>query len=81
MLLYFREMHAPTWISLFMNPFYFARKGLYKYVKELASNIKGRTLDIGCGSKPYQDLYKSTKYPLTLKTYNFFSPWGARGGI
>ena len=62
MLLYFREMHAPTWISLFMNPFYFARKGLYKNVKELSHKIVGRTLDVGCGSKPYQNLYHSSEY-------------------
>ena len=61
-LLYFRDMYAPTWISLFINPFYFARKGLYKYVKELAPNIKGKTLDVGCGSKPYQNLYHSSEY-------------------
>ena len=29
---------------------------------ELAPNIKGRTLDVGCGSKPYQDLYESSEY-------------------
>ena len=59
---YFQEMHAPSWISLFINPFYFARKGLYENVKELASNIVGKTLDVGCGSKPYQNLYKSSEY-------------------
>ena len=41
MLLYFREMHDPTWISLFINPLYFARKGLYKNVKELSSGLLG----------------------------------------
>jgi SAM-dependent methyltransferase len=59
---YFKEMHAPSWISLFINPFYFARKGLNENVKELAHNIVGKTLDVGCGSKPYQSLYKSSEY-------------------
>ena len=61
-LLYFRDMYAPSWVSLFINPFYFSRKGLYMHIKELAPNIKGRTLDVGCGSKPYQDLYESSEY-------------------
>jgi len=60
--LYFRDMHAPTWISLFINPFYFIRKGLYTHIKDIAPNITGRTLDIGCGSKPYKSLYKSSEY-------------------
>jgi SAM-dependent methyltransferase len=59
---YFGEMHAPTWISLFINPFYFARKGLHLHVSQLAKHICGKTLDIGCGSKPYQSLYHSSEY-------------------
>ena len=55
-------MYAPTWISLFINPFYFVRKGLYVHIKDIAPNITGRTLDIGCGSKPYKSLYKSSEY-------------------
>ena len=59
---YIREMHSPTWISLFINPFYFARTGLYKNIKDIAPKITGRTLDIGCGSKPYKLLYQSSEY-------------------
>jgi SAM-dependent methyltransferase len=59
---YFREMHSPSWVSLFINPFYFARKGLYRSIKAIAPQITGRTLDVGCGSKPYKFLYNSSEY-------------------
>lgn len=47
---------------MFINPFYFARKGLAAHVRDLGRHIGGRTLDVGCGSKPYEGLYASTKY-------------------
>ena len=59
---YFNEMHNPSLLSLFFNPFYFARKGLYKNISQMATNIQGRTLDVGCGSKPYKSLFKSKEY-------------------
>jgi len=59
---YFREQFFPSILGLFINPFYFARKGLAKHVSDLAKNITGKTLDIGCGSKPYVDLYYSSEY-------------------
>jgi SAM-dependent methyltransferase len=55
-------MHSPSWVSLFINPFYFARKGLYRSIKAIAPQITGRTLDVGCGSKPYKFLYNSSEY-------------------
>ena len=60
--IYTQEMYFPTLLSLFINPFYFGRKGLYKNIKDLASNITGKTLDVGCGLKPYQKLYHSSEY-------------------
>ncbi|MBU1013192.1 MAG: class I SAM-dependent methyltransferase [Bacteroidetes bacterium] len=52
--IYKREQFAPKFIGLFTNPFYFARKGLNKNVVALAKNLKGKLLDVGCGSKPYE---------------------------
>tara|TARA_B110000438_G_C15819942_1_gene653911 strand:+ start:5195 stop:5926 length:732 start_codon:yes stop_codon:yes gene_type:complete len=60
--IYKKEMYFPSLLSLFITPFYFARRGLYKHVKELAPQITGRTLDVGCGLKPYESLYHSTEY-------------------
>ena len=61
-LFYLNNMHSPTWVSLFINPFYFARSGLYKHIQDFAPKITGKTLDVGCGSKPYKSLYKSSDY-------------------
>ncbi|OHE05340.1 class I SAM-dependent methyltransferase [Sulfurimonas sp. RIFOXYB12_FULL_35_9] len=60
--LYIDEQLNPKFIGLFINPFYFARKGLYKHVSELIRNLNGKVLDIGCGQKPYQNLCICTEY-------------------
>jgi len=45
-----------------VNPFYFARAGLAKVIRRHASALSGRLLDIGCGSKPYQNLFHVEEY-------------------
>lgn len=52
----------PGFLGLFINPFYFARRGLYEHIKADAKHAEGRLLDVGCGSKPYRHLFKSTDY-------------------
>ncbi|RME57501.1 class I SAM-dependent methyltransferase, partial [Candidatus Parcubacteria bacterium] len=47
---------------MFINPFYFARKGLAGHIADLADRVTGKTLDVGCGSKPYESLYASSEY-------------------
>lgn len=59
---YRRKQFFPGGIGIFINPFYFARKGLARHISELAGNITGKTLDVGCGSKPYAHLYGSEEY-------------------
>lgn len=49
-------------IGLFVNPFYFARKGLYRNVREIGHHVSGKTLDVGCGRKPYRELFRSSDY-------------------
>ena len=36
--------------------------GLYKNIKILGSSITGKTLDVGCGQKPYENLFASSEY-------------------
>ena len=57
-----RERFRPSWVGMFVNPFYIARKGLYQHVVDLAPHITGRTLDVGCGQKPYEHLFNVTSY-------------------
>lgn len=57
-----RQMFFPGVGGIFLNPFYFARKGLAKHISDLAGRIVGKTLDVGCGNKPYAYLYRSDEY-------------------
>lgn len=57
-----RQSFFPTWIGIFVNPFYFARAGLAKAIRRHASALTGKLLDIGCGSKPYQSLFHVEEY-------------------
>ena len=59
---YRHKQFFPGGMGIFINPFYFARKGLVKHISELGGQITGRTLDVGCGSKPYAQLYRSEEY-------------------
>jgi len=59
----FREQEFyPNFLSLFVHPAYFARKGLVENVKVLAKHINGKVLDVGCGTKPYQRLFNFKEY-------------------
>ena len=57
-----RNEFEPTLWGLFFNPFYIARKDLYKHIKELSVKINGKILDIGCGRKPYEKLFNAEQY-------------------
>ena len=57
-----QQMYFPTWLGIFVNPFYFARSGLFSAVQEFAPGMSGRLLDVGCGSKPYRSLFTVDAY-------------------
>lgn len=59
-----REAFNPSpFLGLLLNPFYFARRGLYWNVKNLSRRIcGGALLDVGCGSKPYKHLFAVERY-------------------
>lgn len=59
---YIRQSFRPGLIGLVINPFYIARKGLFLAISELAPLVKGRVLDVGCGHKPYRDLFQCSEY-------------------
>lgn len=61
--IYLKQSFNPNLLSLFINPFYFIRKRLYKAVQQKSPLIKGKILDLGCGSKPYKNLFiNATEY-------------------
>ena len=56
-------LFKPTLIGLIINPFYIARSNLYKHIKRHALKFSGNLIDIGCGDKPYEYLFRNvTKY-------------------
>ncbi len=56
------QYYNPRFLGLLVNPFYIARKGLYNKIESFGNKILGKTLDVGCGTKPYQHLFNSDEY-------------------
>src|SRR5262249_12485851 len=59
---YADQMMRPGALGLLVNPFYFARRGLYEAIRRVAKNVAGRTIDVGCGTRPYERLFRCTEY-------------------
>ena len=59
--IYLKEEFNPKFIGLFL-PTYFMFKELYRNISNLAPNLSGRLLDIGCGTKPYQSMFNVDEY-------------------
>lgn len=57
-----KEQFNPSFAGLVLNPFYFARRAIYSSIKKYSGHVTGATLDIGCGSKPYEKLFRTEKY-------------------
>ncbi|HUI44931.1 MAG TPA: methyltransferase domain-containing protein [Nitrospirota bacterium] len=57
-----KQQFQPGACGMFFNPFYFARKGLYENISTFADKITGKVLDVGCGQKPYEQLFRSSQY-------------------
>src|SRR3989344_8474879 len=53
----------PSWYTIFVNPYFIARKNLYKEILIFSKNIRRKKiLDLGCGSKPYASLFEENIY-------------------
>src|SRR4051812_6745110 len=58
-----RQFFKPGIIGFFINRFFLGRSAMYINVKKFAKHIKGKTLDVGSGSKPYVNLFTgATEY-------------------
>jgi len=60
--IYAREQFIPSFWSIFINPYFFLRKGLLKGISAHSYHMKGVMLDFGCGCKPYEELFNVDKY-------------------
>ena len=68
---YFKKFKAqmnfqPHWLFL-VHPFYFSRRNLFKFYKKYSQKLGGNLIDIGCGNKPYKNLFKHCKSYIGLE--------------
>ena len=56
------QWYNPGFVGLWVNPFFHARRELFRSINRFGSKIEGRVLDVGCGSKPYQALFAASEY-------------------
>lgn len=61
-IIYQKELLTPSFLGVFLNPFFFARYELKKAVIKFSCFITGKTLDVGCGQKPYREYFKCDEY-------------------
>jgi SAM-dependent methyltransferase len=59
---YLAQMARPSALGMLVNPFYFARRALFDEVRAFAGHIRGRVLDVGCGQRPYENLFSADEY-------------------
>ncbi len=59
----------PHWLFL-VHPFYFSRRNLFKFYKKYSPKLGGNLIDIGCGNKPYKNLFKHCKSYFGLEIEN-----------
>jgi SAM-dependent methyltransferase len=57
-----RQSFQPDMMGIFLNPFFFIRRALYRNIRLYAPSLKGRLLDFGCGRKPFQNLFTVSDY-------------------
>jgi ubiquinone/menaquinone biosynthesis C-methylase UbiE len=57
-----KQSFQPNALNLFINPFFFIRRGLNKQIRKNSHALTGEMLDFGCGRKPYKNLFKVSKY-------------------
>jgi SAM-dependent methyltransferase len=54
----------PRWYSIFINPYFINRHSLYRAMQAFATATSdtANILDVGCGIKPYRNLFATEKY-------------------
>jgi len=58
-----RQSFTPDALGIFLNPYFIARRSLFRVLERMAPSFKGMTvLDIGCGLKPYRGLFETDRY-------------------
>jgi len=57
-----RQEFRPGTVGAFVNPFFLARRALWREIAAVSSSLDGPLLDVGCGTKPYRSLFAAGIY-------------------
>lgn len=57
-----RQQFAPSLAGAFVNPFFLARRQLWREITTASASLSGPLLDVGCGTKPYRELFATETY-------------------
>lgn len=52
------QQFDPGILGIFINPFYIVRRELRRAMVRMSDRIAGRVLDVGCGHRPYEKIFK-----------------------
>lgn len=56
------QQFNPGWGAPFFNPFFLARRALYRGIRAHGAALSGPLLDVGCGTQPYRSLFHVDRY-------------------
>ena len=62
-----KEKFNPSFLSIFFHPFFYIRKEIFCFIQKNSIFLKGKILDFGSGSKPYQHLFKKFQYYFSIE--------------
>jgi SAM-dependent methyltransferase len=57
-----RQQFNPDLSGAFVNPFFLARRSLWREIAAASGQLSGRLLDVGCGVQPYRALFPTCVY-------------------
>lgn len=62
--IYLQQQFKPNYLlGIWINPYFIIRRGLFEGVVTISQKFAGgKLLDVGCGSKPYEDLFSVSEY-------------------
>ena len=55
-----KEKFKPSFFSILYHPVFFVRREIYYFLETHSNFLNGKLLDFGCGSKPYEKLFKNS---------------------
>lgn len=57
-----KQQFNPGLLGAFVNPFFLARRQLWREIAAASASLSGPLLDVGCGTKPYRSLFATDTY-------------------